>query len=205
MPRLELATPEQLNQPVRAFYGPIARRLRIPETLYLEGVHWFLRGQKAKFIAEIWNCPVRTVLDVIASPEWGYTCDLHRDDVMKSESAVLTSLIGKALEATALRLERGDPKVLKDGEIVYAPVKARDAAAIAAVFMERRRDLHKKMDGVPDEANAAGEIERLFNVAQKLMAMKRDAKPAEKDVTPAPTDNSAIIDVESIDRDEDED
>ena len=52
-----------------------------------------------------------------------------------------------ALEMTLERLVKGDPHVLKDGRIVYAPVKARDAAVIASIATDKTYLIAGALDG----------------------------------------------------------
>lgn len=64
-----------------------------------------------------------------------------------------TRIISKALDAVENRLDHGDA-VLIDGAPVRLPVKARDAALIAAIAYDKRallRDASRLSDGAPPE------------------------------------------------------
>lgn len=172
---------------------------RVPNVLYLEAIRAFLRGAKLPEVRELLNVPLPTVWDVVESEEWHRTCDIYRKELNFAETAFMTRAIGKALQVCIERLEQGDPVVSRKGVITYAPVKAKDAAAIAAVLMERREKVQRKLDGVPDN-DPLEDLERLATIAGKLRELKQ---PAEKDITPGFLQEQGLrmIDVD-IDADE---
>lgn len=156
----------------------------VTQTDYLEAVGLWLSGGKQGDVASLLRIPKSALNQVIHTAEWRNTADQYRASVALDEAGALSRLIHKALHATAVRLEQGDPHVLKSGDIIYKPVAAKDAAAIAALFIDRRKDVYKQIDGVREGLDAES-ITDLIKIATALN--KRydvTPKPEAIDVTP---------------------
>ena len=101
------------------------------------------------------------------------------------------------MQKVAERLEHGDAHVTKSGLVVYKPVNAADAAAIAIRFAERKDQFERQIDGVP-EPNTLDALENLFKVANILTAAGEQAQRVKRgheddsiiDVTPEPDAHS---------------
>lgn len=72
------------------------------------------------------------------SEEWAATIGRIRSERQRQLDAEFTDLIHKSLANTRDRLENGDAKLSKSGEIRYVPVSAKDSAVIAAVCYDKR-------------------------------------------------------------------
>jgi hypothetical protein len=139
----------------------------VPDAHLVEAVGAWLQGEPAEHVAALLQLPVRSLPRVTMSIAWTTIAMQWRDELRKQEAATLTRLVGVAVHKAARRLEKGDVVIGKNGQQFIKPVSAKDAAQIAAIFMDRRRDLYKDIDGVPDAASPE-EIEHIIKVAQAL-------------------------------------
>lgn len=83
----------------------------------------------------------------------------------------MTTLLGKSLEALEDRLEHGDWKLTKQGEI-QIPVSARDLATISHIMFEKKKAIEEAEAGF-----GSNEAKRLLSIADALKARGLEAKP----------------------------
>lgn len=81
--------------------------------------------------------PASTIHRWVQSEDGAETVEALRVASRANTAHKYVAVSSLALDATMDRLVRGDPHVTKDGEIVYAPVKARDAAVIASIATDK--------------------------------------------------------------------
>lgn len=200
-----------LTTAVEVFRPPRLPRY-VPDSAYLDAIRLYLRGGKPVVLAEVMNLSVAAVKELIVTREWARTAQRYREESHHAESAALSRLIHLALEQCTERIEHGDPRVTKSGVIIFAPVKAKDAAQIAALAIERRKVVNNAIDGVPDETQ--NDLARLFSLASKLRDIKREgeALTVEGDVerTEVPLEkirppSSAAVTNDNDDEDDDDD
>ena len=139
----------------------------LTEERFLDGVRSWLQGATLLELAQLFVVPIPAVVKATQSQAWAYAADRLREERLIDESATLARLTTKALKIAHERLDQGDPHVLKNGEIVYKPVSAKDAVAIADLMMGRRERLHRQIDG-HDPAPPEDMMEHLFGLAQAL-------------------------------------
>jgi hypothetical protein len=72
------------------------------------------------------------------SEEWAATIGRIRNERQRQLDAEFTDIIHKALSRTRERLEIGDAKLTKAGDVRFVPVSAKDSAVIAAVCYDKR-------------------------------------------------------------------
>ena len=76
-------------------------------------------------------------------PEWWQLAlEQIRVENRSRLNAELTEILFKSLEQARERLDNGDITVLKDGEIVRHPIKARDLTLMAAIMFDKRQILN---------------------------------------------------------------
>jgi hypothetical protein len=162
----------------------------ITDDNYIAAVKLWLRGGTPEELVELLHpLPLRQLATLIAEPGWTHTANMYRRDVLQAEDAALSRLIHVALEHTAVRLQAGDEIVGKGGTIRVVKVKAKDAAAIAALFMERRAAIQRLLDGKPEEGEG-DDLQRIFKVARALRAIDKELDPAEH---AKPVDGSILV------------
>jgi hypothetical protein len=176
----------------------------VPDSAYLEAVRLYLRGAKPVVLAEVLNVSVPAARELQATKEWARTAQRYREETHHVESAALSRLIHMALEQCAERIEKGDPHVTKGGGIIYAPVKARDAATIAAIAIERRKMVNNAIDGVADETE--NDLTRLFSLAAKLRSLRQSTELESPPVAAGdPVAGAKVVDAVPDDGDDDDD
>jgi hypothetical protein len=93
----------------------------------------------------------------------------------------ITGMVGKALRVLDESLARGDPHVDKYGRVTYVPLKAKDAAVVASILIDK----HALITGglVASKASST-----LYALADKLSGLMAQANKLDMPDAPAPTD-----------------
>lgn len=171
-------------------YEPPALPKQLPPTVtdrdFAEAVVTWLHGGKWEDIAALVGLPRAALRDLYVTEAWIDAAMQLRPRLRQIEASALTHLISKAMQRVAERLESGDIVVDNKGNQRVVPVKAKDAAQIAAIFMDRRKELHREIDGTV-EPSAPEEVEHILRIATALnqrydITPKRDAIEGEKEI-----------------------
>lgn len=139
----------------------------LTEERFLDGVRSWLQGATLLELAQLFVVPIPAIVKATQSQAWAYAADRLREERLFDESATLARLTTKALRIAQERLDEGDPHVLKNGDIIYKPVSAKDAVAIADLMMGRRERLNRQIDG-HDPEPPQDMMEHLFGLATAL-------------------------------------
>ena len=95
---------------------------------------------------------------------------------------VQISSVNKLLE----RIENGDPYVLKNGEVIAVPLKARDLASIAAIAGERHAILTGAIDqGGHDAESLMGLANKVLDIAQSALSARHGTEGAKQRIIEA--------------------
>lgn len=192
-----MAQPVPLSRAVRAERGissyprPAGFPARITDATYVVALRASLRGHKPDTIGDILSVPRHVAAEWMRTGEWARACRPFADDIRDVDIIVATSLSSLALQKVAERLEHGDAHVTKSGVVVYKPVDAMSATNIAMKLAERKDQLERQRDGIP-EPNTIDTLENLFKVASILSAA---GAAAAKAATPEPVaiDGEVIV------------
>lgn len=172
-----------------AGYEPPTLPKQLPPTVtnrdFAEAVVIWLHGGKWEDVSALVGLPRAALRDLYVTEAWIDAAMQLRPRLRQIEATVLTNLISKAMQRVAERLEGGDIIVDNKGNQRVVPVKAKDAAQIAAIFMDRRKELHREIDGVV-EKGAPEEVENILRIAAALnqrydVTPKREAIEGEKE------------------------
>jgi hypothetical protein len=175
----------------------------VPDSAYLEAVRLYLRGAKPVVLAEVLNVSVTAARELQSTKEWARTAQRYREETHHVESAALSRLINMALEQCAERIEKGDPHLTRSGGVIYAPVKARDAATIAALAIVHRKTINNAIDGVADETE--NDLTRLFSLAAKLRSLRQSTELESPPVDPMVEAKVVMVVPDEGDGDDEED
>lgn len=135
--------------------------------------------------SRITGIPDATIYHWCARTEEGEAVVTQLRQAIRANAAwAYVEIVGKAQQEVMNRLERGDPHVLKDGSIVYTPVKARDAMVIAAMAQDKLASLAGGLGGTK---GAGAALERL---ASALIKRLEAPSPEARD-TPPPIPNAS--------------
>jgi hypothetical protein len=174
-------TPEQ-RKTLKKNYRDMDEKKRICMELYLS-------GNQRKVAAN--NNMNESVLRAWKQTEW--FADLWQDITDECEDKIRAQwddIIDKATDETRDRLANGDTHInTRTGEVHRAPVKARDAATIAAIAYDKRRISLNMPVSITASAGSTKALERLADTFRKLAddnALKTTIPATEyKDVTPS--------------------
>lgn len=87
----------------------------------------------------------------------------------------LSSVFDQALNKLAIRLEKGDPHVMRDGTIVFKPVTANNCALIAAIAYDKRALIRGEPTTIEAEGNVEDQLESLAQQFREITT-KSDIK-----------------------------
>jgi hypothetical protein len=146
---------------------PYALPPSVSDDQFVEAVGAWLFGDKPEDVAALLKMPLPSLQLMTNTAPWNAVVMRWREEVRKVEAGVLTRLIGKSLTAVATRLVDGDVVVGKTGQQYMKPVSAKDAAQIAALFMDRRRDVYRDIDGTSEKTDPDA-IEDIIRIAAKM-------------------------------------
>ena len=150
---------------------PVTRPSGLPKTcsdkhLY-EAVKAWLQGESPKVVAEFLNVPVKTLGYWVESHDWHVLVNALRIDLQGYTNSTLGRLQNMTLKELEDRLTDGDEVLARDGSLVRIKIKARDLASIAGMLFERKEQIERKLDGIPDKSDSIAE---LFALADRLRA-----------------------------------
>lgn len=148
--------------------APLIRHGTKPPILY-EAVKLYLECGNYREVGRTLKVDEGAVRRWAQRPEWA---DIHGElsqAISEEQKAGFRAMIAKGTSKALERLERGDEVVLKGGETVSVPVRARDAAVIASIAMDKLRLL----EGRP--TRITGSVQALVDLRQQLGREARGA------------------------------
>lgn len=148
----------------------------------------WIRGAPHNEVAELLNVPVRTVTHWTKTREWHYLVNAARIDMQGEANSTFGRLANMSLEQLADRLENGDEALTKGGIVVRKKVSARDLASIAAIMIDRKEAVERKLDGIPDKRDT---FDELFKLADALRAA--NAKEIQGEATTISVSDVSVV------------
>ena len=130
--------------------------------------------------AESLGIPRSTLTEWKSTQWWQDYSSQIRQDVTDEISAHTLQITRKALSAVEDRLENGDTRYTRTGQLVTVPVSARDAALVFAITFDKRQLLLNRATQITESRNV-GELAGAMLGAFK-QAQERSAKTIEGEV-----------------------
>ncbi len=128
------------------------------------------------------NIPYTTVFDWGKREWWLKAVEQVRTEKADELDAQVSNSITKALKSVDDRLEHGDAYVLKDGDIAYKPVSARDSATVFGIMYDKRalmRNMPTSITQSTDSAKLLKLQEKFEELASKQIKEIEDSVVAE--------------------------
>ena len=123
--------------------------------------------------SQLTGIPSTTVYYWTKTEWWQAALEKIRVENRQRLNSELTAILFSSLEQARERLDNGDVTVLKDGEIVRHPIKARDLTLMAAIMFDKRQILNNSPTSITHSES------RLVGLADRLSKMVE-----ERNVTP---------------------
>lgn len=124
---------------------------------------YLVTGNKKRTSEQV-NVPYSTLYSWMESDWWDGLIERVRHEKQDELDGQLSQVIDKAFASILDRLEHGDCRLDKDGQIVRVPVSARDATVIAGIAFDKRQILRNLPTSIK------GDDSRLNQLADRLMA-----------------------------------
>ena len=120
-------------------------------------------------VSEATGIPARTIRTWTTTEWWaGYVTEAQT--AMEAElDAMYTAIIDLSGQKTLERLEQGDCRVGRDGQLVHVPVSARDTATVGAIAFDKR-SLLRGRPTVIRETTSPEHLERLADQFRQIAA-----------------------------------
>jgi len=142
---MELAVSE--SKVITAFERPRDLPFTCSDAALLEAVELWLCGADATEVAKILGIKHIHLKNWLTSKGWKYLEECVRDEVRKVASSQIARLVNRCLRQLDDRLDRGDPIMSLDGEILgYKPVSAKNLGAIATQLYDRMETVSDRTD-----------------------------------------------------------
>lgn len=125
---------------------------------------FFLTGSLSE-IARVRGIAYGDLLDMSQSPWWQNELQNLEREANAHLKIRLTKLMGSTLDQLEDRLENGDAKADKEGEVYRIPIAARDLATISNMIMDKKAQIEDRSSGF-----GSSETRRLLNLAAALTA-----------------------------------
>lgn len=159
-----------------------------PETMKLKAVTVYAATGNLEKVSEIAGVPVSTV-KAWRGTDWfqGMLREVWDENNEKID-AKFTEIVEKSLDAVLDRLENGDVRVLKDGEIVRVPISAKDLSLVSAINVDKRQLLRGLPTSRSESVGAASDrtVDRLEKLAETFESLAKFGRKVETlDITEA--------------------
>lgn len=126
----------------------------------------------------------RRTFDRWRDKEWfSQAIDLIRKQLDDQLDGKMTKVINKTIDKLYDRIDTGDAVVQRNGELVYKPVTAKDAAIISSIFFDKRNLLRNKPTSITSTQSTN---EHLQTLASRFREIAIDVTDYEEIDTQAP-------------------
>lgn len=123
-------------------------------------------GRSDVEVSKTLDLPIDQVIKLTESDEWANLVAQRKKFIDGELVSTFNRIAHVALGYCLERLNKGDPHVLRDGRIVYKEVSAKDAAAIASLAIERRKQIEEELGANPEVQKQA--LQKLNSIADAL-------------------------------------
>lgn len=109
-----------------------------------------------------------------------------KDENSEKFGAKFTQIVNRAQDILLDRLENGDPKVLRDGTIVYIPVSMRDTAVVVSTNFDKLQLLQGKPTNRTETVSISNKLEalaeRFIKITNKQLKSVREPEIIDAEV-----------------------
>lgn len=130
----------------------------------------------ARAASKLTGVPASTIARWLEDEEVATLVLQLRSAIREQAAFEYLELVQLGQRATRKRLIEGDPHVTKDGELMYVPVKARDAMIVTSIAHDKLTQLAGGLDGQRGAgaalANLAGRLVTQLEKAQRVEESK---------------------------------
>ena len=159
-----------------------------PEEMRIEVVALFATVGNARRVSEITGVPEGTIRAWKTQEWWTEMMHRVRDDEAEEVDCKFTKIVNKALDEISDRLENGDMVYnARTGETARVKVKAKDAAIVAAISVDKRELLRGNVTARVEKVDTTN---RLSDLAEQFAKFA-----AARNITPT---NVVVEDVEIV-------
>lgn len=126
--------------------------------------------------------PARTIRDWLDSEWFQALLAEARQSLQDELDGRWTGLIHKITDQMLERLNKGDPKVLRDGTIAYVPVSFKDLGFIQSMVTDKRTLLRGQVAKIPQEKGSTESKLQKIKDALSGQAIADDSEEQETEV-----------------------